>query len=45
MVLSRFWDWLEVTMRPILGNLSCCEAFFVQSEDLALVMYWQVLNV
>ena len=24
-------------MRPILGNLSCCEAFFVQSEELALL--------
>ena len=22
-VLSRFWDWLEVTIRPILGKLSC----------------------
>ena len=28
MVLSQFWDWLEVTMWPNLGNLPCCEAFF-----------------
>ena len=45
MVLSRFWDWLEVTMWPILGKLACYKAFFVQSGELALVIYWQVLDV
>ena len=63
MVLYRFGNWLDLTMWPIFGNLSCCEAFFVQScceaffvqscceaffvqsEELALVIYWQVLNV
>ena len=39
MVLARFDDWLEITIRPILVNLSCCEAFFLQSEELALAIY------
>ena len=44
MVLARFGDWLEVTMWPILGNLSCCQVFFVKCEELALVIYWHVLG-
>ena len=37
MVLSRFGDWLEVAIWPVFWNLSCCEAFFVQFEELSLV--------
>ena len=44
-VLAWFGDWLMVTMWPILGNLSYCEAFFGQYEELNLVIFWQVLDV
>ena len=40
MVLSRFWNWLKVTMWPIFGNLSCCEAFFVQTKRSLLIGSW-----
>ena len=36
-VLAWFGDWLEVNVWPILGNLFCYKAFFVQSEELTLV--------
>ena len=32
-------------MRPILGNLSYCKVFFIQSEELPLAIFWQVLDV
>ena len=43
-VLSLFGDLIKVTMYPILRNLSCCEAFFIHSEEPALGIYWQVLG-
>ena len=36
MVLVRSADWLKVTMRPILGNQSCCQAFFPLCEGYLL---------
>ena len=36
-ILVQFEDWLEVTVWPILGNLSCCEAFMWYSVKSSLL--------
>ena len=35
--INIYGDQLEVTVWPILGNLSCCKGFFIQCEEPALV--------